>query len=230
MEIIDGRILILIGVWLLYFAIHSVLASLTVKRWAATHWPQLMPAYRFGFNLVAMILLLPPIYLIYSAPGPWLWRWSGVGWWLANGMALLAILGFFWSLRYYDGDEFLGLRQWREREKRVEDQERFQLSPLHRFVRHPWYSLGLVLIWTRDMNLEFLVTAILATLYFVYGSRLEERKLLAYHGEVYRRYLKRVPSLLPLPWRYLSVHDAEMLGRQAESQGSYSSIVSEDDT
>jgi len=31
--------------------------------------------------------------------GPWLWEWTGVGWWLANGFAALVALGFLWSLR-----------------------------------------------------------------------------------------------------------------------------------
>ncbi len=183
MFVLESQALILIGVWLLYFLIHSILASLRMKRWFAGRWPDLMPAYRLGFNVLALVLLIPPLYLIYSADGSYLWRWTGYGWWLANGLALLALFGFAWSSRYYDGDEFLGLRQWRDRERSVEDQERFQISPLHRYVRHPWYSLGLALIWTRDMNPEFLVTAILATLYFVFGSRLEERKLITYHGE-----------------------------------------------
>ncbi|MET0046341.1 MAG: hypothetical protein ABW066_00995 [Sedimenticola sp.] len=208
---IESRTLILIGVWLLYFLIHSALASLAVKNRFANRWPALMPAYRLGFNFLALVLLIPPLYLIYTADGAYLWRWSGYGWWLANGLGLLAIFGFAWSARYYDSGEFLGLRQWRQRERRVEDQERFHISPFHRYVRHPWYGLGLVLIWTRDMNQAFLATALLATLYFIYGSRLEERKLIAYHGEVYRRYMARVPGLLPLPWRYLSRQEADRL-------------------
>ncbi|OOZ37601.1 methyltransferase family protein [Solemya velesiana gill symbiont] len=210
---IESRILILIlvGVWLLYFVIHSILASLAVKRWFAARWPTLMPAYRLGFNGLALILLIPPLYLIFSATGPYLWQWTGIGWWLVNGLALVAVFGFALSLRYYDGGEFLGLRQWRERERCVEDQENFHISPLHRYVRHPWYSLGLVLIWTRDMNQEFLATAVMATLYFILGSRLEERKLIAYHGDIYRRYMDRVPGLMPLPWRYLSREQADRL-------------------
>ncbi len=122
-----------------------------------------------------------------------------------------ALAGFFWSLKYYDGSEFIGLRQLREREKRVEDQERLHLSPLHRYVRHPWYSLGLVLIWSRDMDLPLLISALLITLYFIIGSRLEERKLVAYHGEAYRHYQRRVPGLFPLPWRHLTRQEAEQL-------------------
>ena len=116
----------------------------------------------------------------------------------------------------YDGSEFLGLRQLRGGLTAVEDQERFNLSPLHRYVRHPWYSLGLVLVWTRDMDPAFLTTAVMITLYFVLGSRLEERKLLVYHGELYRSYRRRVPSLVPLPWRYLTREQARTLAAEPD--------------
>jgi hypothetical protein len=54
------------------------------------------------------------------------------------------------------------------------------------------------------MDAAFLTTAVMITLYFLFGSRLEERKLLVYHGEAYRRYRRLVPSLIPLPWKYLT--------------------------
>lgn len=204
-------VLILVLAWLIYSGVHSWLASLQLKRYVAEHRPGLMPAYRLCFNLLALLLLIPPLWLTYTLPGPVLWAWKGPAWWVANGMALLALAGVFWSLRDYDGSEFLGLRQWRGRIASVEDQEEFHISTLHRYIRHPWYGLGLVLVWTRDMDLAFITTAIMITLYFILGSRLEERKLIIYHGDRYRRYRELVPALVPLPWRYLTRHQAEQL-------------------
>jgi protein-S-isoprenylcysteine O-methyltransferase Ste14 len=198
------RIVLLLALWGVYALLHSLLASLQAKRFVAAHYPRLMPFYRLGYNAIALILLLPPLYLTWAWRGPLLWQWSGPLLWLANGLALLAVAGFFWTLRYYSGAEFLGLSQAQRGEKSVRDQEHFSLSPLHRYVRHPWYALGLVIIWSRDMDAMFLATACIITLYFVVGSRLEERKLISYHGEVYREYRKRVPGLVPLPWRYLN--------------------------
>ena len=85
------------------------------------------------------------------------------------------------------------------------------ISPWHRFVRHPWYTLGLVLIWTRDMNAASFVSAEAITLYFVIGSRFEEHKLVAEFGDRYREYQRKVPRLIPLPWRVLSRDDAARL-------------------
>ncbi len=208
------QVVIVVGTWILYGLFHSFTASLGLKQWVAKRWPQRMPFYRLLFNLLAGLTLIPPLFLIYLWHGPYLWQWSGASWFVANGLALLAVGGFAWSLRHYDGDEFLGLRQIREQEQRVEDQERFYISPLHRFVRHPWYFLGLVIIWTRDMDGVFLLSALMMTLYFFIGSRLEEAKLLIYHGERYQIYKDRVPGLFPLPWRFLSRDESVALMKE----------------
>lgn len=208
MELSGLQIATIVSLWLLYGLFHSFTASLRLKQWVARQWPRRMPFYRLLFNLMAGITLIPPLLLIYLWHGPYLWQWSGPYWYVANGLALLAVAGFVWSLRFYDGDEFLGLRQIRDREQRVEDQERFYISPLHRFVRHPWYCLGLVIIWTRDMDSVFLISSLMMTGYFIVGSRLEEAKLLIYHGERYRIYRHRVPGLFPLPGRYLTREEA----------------------
>lgn len=207
----DHSSLILVGAWLGYFTLHSVLASIALKTWVAGRWPGLMPLYRIGFNIVACVALAPVLWLLYSHPGPLVWGWFGAAAYVANGLALAAVAGVFYTLRDYDGSEFLGLRQWRNRTRSVEDQEGFHLSPAHRFVRHPWYFFSLVMIWTRDMSQSMLLSALLMTAYFVVGSRLEERKLIAYHGARYRHYMTQVAGLIPLPWKILSQTAARAL-------------------
>ncbi|MEN8170611.1 MAG: hypothetical protein ABFS08_10355 [Pseudomonadota bacterium] len=124
---------------------------------------------------------------------------------------MATIAAFIISLRYYDMAEFMGLRQWRERNSQAEDQEKFVIGEFHRFVRHPWYTMAIVLIWCREMDPIMLTSAIMLTLYFIVGSRLEERKLVQYHGEIYERYRKKVPGLVPRPWRYLTRVEADEL-------------------
>ena len=203
--------------WLTYFLVHSALASLRVKHWFALRHPKSARFYRIAFNLVSLFLLLPILWQMDRDPGPVWWTWRGCEAWLANGLALAAIAGFVVSLRHYDGKEFMGLRQMQTDQgdfanaAAIEDREEFRLSPFHRHVRHPWYFFSLVLIWTRDMNGAMLASAVLLTLYFIVGSRLEERKLMTFHGDVYRRYVRRVPGLIPLPWKSLSKAEAAAL-------------------
>ncbi|WP_456380139.1 methyltransferase family protein [Thiolapillus sp.] len=213
----DTALLWLIAAWVGYFTMHSLLASLAVKNRVARRWPQLMPWYRLFFNAMAILLLAAPLYLAWAIGGEIIIAWKGIWWWVGNGLALAALGGFVYSLRHYDGAEFLGLRQLRDGEQRVEDQERFRISPLHQQVRHPWYFLALVLIWTRDMTAAMLVSSVMMTLYFVLGSWLEERKLLAYYGDAYREYRQLVPGLLPRPWKRLNREQAQTLERRGNA-------------
>jgi protein-S-isoprenylcysteine O-methyltransferase Ste14 len=197
--------------WLLYFLIHSLLASLWAKRILAQHLPTLMPWYRLIFNLIALLLVIPPLYMLWSYRSDPLWQWQGAMAWLAFTLMIVSLAGFIWSMRYYDSGEFLGIRQLKRHQREIEDLEQLHISPLHRFVRHPWYSLGLLLIWVQDMDPARLVSAITVTCYLVLGSRLEENKLLDLHGDTYRYYQQRVPGLIPRPWRYLSRQETERL-------------------
>ena len=194
--------------WLAYGALHSLLASLRCKHWFHTRWPAALRAYRLGFNLSALLLLAPVLWLTHGFRGEVLWDVPG---WIAWPAAILAVIGFAWSMKWYDGATFLGLRQWRDQVGPDDEREAFRLSPLHRHVRHPWYALGLLLLWTRDLNAGWLVAACAITLYLLIGSRLEENKLIALYGEAYRRYRARVPGLLPLPGHSLSSSDARAL-------------------
>lgn len=205
--------------WLAYAALHSLLAALAIKRRLARHLPGFAPYYRLTYNGLAMLLLLPLLWATYAIPGEWLWRWTGLWAWLANGLALAALAGFLFSGGSYDMGEFLGLTPLREKRRDAAEHDGFRLSPLHRHVRHPWYFLGLVLVWTRDMNGPLLVSALAITLYFVIGSWLEERKLEAHFGATYREYRRRVPGLVPLPWKSLSAAEAEELVQRTNEGG-----------
>lgn len=201
--------------WLAYALIHSLLATLSVKAWATRRWPGCAPYYRLAYNLLALVLVLPLAWATYAIPGDWLWRWTGPGAWLANGLALAALAGFWLSTGSYDMAEFLGVKPLRERRADAAEHDGFRISPLHRHVRHPWYALGLLLIWTRDMNAPLLVSAGAITLYFILGARLEERKLEAHFGAAYRDYRQKVPGFVPLPWKRLSAAAAEALQGRA---------------
>ena len=148
---------------------------------------------------------------MYLFPGATLWSWHGLGFYLTTAMALMALIGFLYSLTHYDLAEFWGTRQLREGNSSVYDQENFHISPFHRYVRHPWYFFALVLIWTRDVSTVQLLVYSLVTAYFVIGSKIEEQKLIAYHGDVYKKYQQKVAGVIPLPWKILSAEQAQKL-------------------
>ena len=214
-EIVTSLVPLGIG-FVIYFALHSLLASLWVKNFVAKHWPTMMPAYRLAFNVLSVVLLAPLLWITQHNPGPLIWQWQG-GWSVfMNGLTLAAIGGFIWSLKSYDNKVFLGWTQWKNRHHGINDPEQMHISTLHRFVRHPWYFFILVILWTQNMHLANLVTYSLISLYLIIGSRLEERKLIEFYGEAYRQYCKCVSGLIPLPWRWLSENEAVELAQMAK--------------
>lgn len=201
-----------------YFVTHSLLASLWLKQKIQRHWPQVMPAYRLGFNFLSIVLLIPLIWMMQKDPGALLWQWTGLMAGLMNGLTITAILGFIWSLQSYDNSVFLGITQWRNRHTDSHDPESLRISTLHRFVRHPWYFFFLVIMWTQDIHSTQLLVYSLITLYLVIGSWMEERKLIAHYGTVYQDYTRQVPGLIPLPWRWLNKEEANRLEKYAADQ------------
>lgn len=197
--------------WLAYACLHSLLADLRIKDAVARRAPSFTPYYRLAYNAVATTLAIPLLLATVMLPGNPLWQWQGTWAWLANGLGLAALAGFLHSARYYDMDEFLGLTPWRGNHDAEGEHGQFRLSPYHRYVRHPWYTFGLLLIWTRDINAPALVSATAMTLYFIAGSRLEDRKLSRHFGAAYEEYRCKVPGLIPLPWKTLAQDQADHL-------------------
>ena len=204
--------------WLVYGVVHSLLASHVVKRWVELHAAAFFPAYRLVYNAAAVLLLMPIAWWVLSYRGPLLWAWTGPARWLAYGLTLGAVAALLVSFRYYDGGEFFGIRQWREHGRSQAPRKAcLRLSPLHRYVRHPWYSAALVLIWTRDIDAAMLVSAVMVSAYFVVGTRLEEAKLIVEFGAAYREYMARVAGLVPLPGRSLSAGEAARIEAMANA-------------
>lgn len=198
-QLLTSENLLIALAWAGYGALHSWLASTAVKAWITRHWPARFGIYRLSYNLLAIVLLIPLAVATERADEVWLWRWEGLWAWLAHAVTVAVVAGFAWSSRAYDLREFMGLS--------VADStrpSRFGLSPLHRWVRHPWYFLGLLWLWTRDMDAARLSAVLVITGYIWLGSRLEDRKLDQELGTRYQDYRARVPGLLPRPWRCLS--------------------------
>ncbi len=197
------HVLLLLILWMVYFGLLSWTASLGFKQAVILRWPTFKDWYRLTYNVFSILTLLPPLALMFVWKTDPVIDWNGLPAWVLNGIASAALLMFYLSTRYYDMKEFMGTHVLDKSSGIHLDHQTFCLSPFHRFVRHPWYFFGLLLIWTRNMDLMQLVSSLAVTLYLIVGSILEERKLVLEYGELYRRYQQKVPGLFPLPWKYL---------------------------
>jgi len=175
--------------WIVYYALHSLMASEGVKRVLKERIPAIYPYYRLlysFFALVNFILLfvlhdMAPDDLIFK-PNEWV-GYSGV--FLMLGSAIIVVF----AGRTY-GLGFL-MR---------EEEGQLITSGLNAYVRHPLYSgilLGLIGFFLAFPFLKNLVFSLISAIYLVVGSILEERKLIRIYGDEYRSYKRKVKMLIP---------------------------------
>jgi protein-S-isoprenylcysteine O-methyltransferase Ste14 len=176
--------------------VHSLLASLAFKNFLRkTLGESWMRMYRLGYNVFSVVSILPilgwmlilPDQALYSIPAPWKYI-------MLAGQGIAAFLLLYGVLQT-DTLSFVGLRQLVQAES---ESGTLVTRGLYRFVRHPLYTAGLLLLWlTPTMTINSLTVYICATLYIFIGAYFEERKLLREYGAAYAKYKSVTPMIVP---------------------------------
>jgi len=190
---------VLVNVLLLaVFALqHSVMARPAFKRWWTRIVPE--PAERSTYVLASSVALL----LLF-----WQWRpIGGVVWHVEHPVAAAALYGLFaagwltvlvttFLINHFD---LFGLRQvWFYLRGEPYRPLSFVTPGPYRLVRHPLYVGWLLTFWAAPtMTAAHLLFAVMTTAYILIAIRLEERDLVAIHGERYAEYRRSVPMLVP---------------------------------
>jgi protein-S-isoprenylcysteine O-methyltransferase Ste14 len=122
---------------------------------------------------------------------------------------LTALFWAGWLLVLYatfliDHFDLFGLRQVGLHLMRREYQPvKFQTKGLYQWIRHPIMTGFLLAFWaTPYMTVGHLFFALGTTGYILVGVTLEERDLLAHHGDRYRAYKRSVSMVRPLGGRW----------------------------
>ncbi len=182
------------------FAIqHSVMARPRFKRW----WTKIVPASveRSTYVLLSSLALV----LLY-----WQWRPMPQIVWqigqpaLATAVLVLSLAGWLVvliSTFLISHFELFGLSQvFSNLAGKPMPASHFEMPLFYKFVRHPIYLGFIVAFWAAPtMTQGRLLFAGVTTAYIIVATVLEERDLVTYFGDTYRRYQTRVPMLFP--WR-----------------------------
>jgi protein-S-isoprenylcysteine O-methyltransferase Ste14 len=179
----------------LWGVVHSIMASLGFKEFLRRLLGNgFMKAYRLAYNIFSVISIAPIYYLVstlpnrslYQIPAPWSYLML-VGQGLSMLFLLIAVL-------QTDTLSFVGLRQL----SAEEGSGKLVTSGFYRFIRHPLYTFGLLILWlSPSMTLNSFVFYLALTIYIFVGAYFEERKLLREFGQEYADYRSVTPMIIP---------------------------------
>lgn len=192
-----GSLLINIGLITLFGIQHAVMA----RKWFKKAITRFIPAVseRSTFILATGIVLS---FIM------WQWRPIQIDVWnIQHEVVKLIVIIVFWSgwallvfssflINHF---ELFGLQQiWFNLVKKSVPEISFKMPLLYKVVRHPMMLGVLIGMWIfPHMTVGHLVFALSMTCYIVIGVKMEERDLIANHGENYAKYKEQVPALIP---------------------------------
>ncbi len=184
---------------IIWCVLHSLLISMPVNNWLRQQGATLRGTYRLIYSLFAGLTILPLLWLQYSLPQEIIFAWEG---WLRIPqifLLLYALIFLIGGQLVYDLSYLVGIRQWQSWQQGEElPNLPFTSKGILHYVRHPWYSAGIPILWAvgpiTDANWP---SRLILSIYLIIGTLLEERKLLQELGEPYRQYSKQVPMLFP---------------------------------
>ena len=192
-----GALAIDLGLLTLFALQHSAMARPAFKRM----WTRIVPEpLERPIYVLASSLCLIAMFVAWQPLGGVVWHLESTA---ARAIAY-ALFAFGWGLvltttfliNHFD---LFGLRQaWLALIDRPYTRLHFVEPGPYKLIRHPLYLGWLFAFWsTPTMTGAHLVFAVMTTAYILVAIQLEERDLVAEHGEAYDQYRRRVPMLVP---------------------------------
>jgi len=188
--------LILVVLWAIFYFLHSLFASLNIKRKLQGKMGNSYKWYRLIYSFSSTVLFLA--IFVYAGvfeskmlltPTPRLTYLA----FLTAGLGTIILVKAF---KHFQSMEFIGLVPQDDLDKKGD----LIRKGIHQYVRHPIYS-GLILIFLGYFfylpTISSLIHLALLLAYLPFGIFFEEKKLIEVFGEDYRKYRQEVPSLIP---------------------------------
>lgn len=185
----------LIALWLIYFILHSLMASTKAKKYLDGAY------YRIVYNVIALAGLLGIFVFSAMQTTMPLWNKNAISQIAGLILATYSIIIMKRAFKQYSLKQFLGIKQ---------DNQKMELiqAGILQYVRHPIYTASILLVMgfflfsPTDLNL---VSMSCIFLYLAIGIQLEEKKLIVAFGEGYLSYKKEVPMLFPKNMKWMNL-------------------------
>ncbi|MCX6285027.1 MAG: NnrU family protein [Bacteroidetes bacterium] len=193
------KFLILIALWTAFCFLHSFMITPFFTELIKRKLGERYRYYRLFYNIFSILILIPVVvYSSYIMEKPF-FTWRG---YLLPVRYLLLLCGlwiFHAGSRHYNMRTFLGINQLHAGVNHglINDTGKIEKGGIMGIVRHPFYSGSFLLIWASNLDATRLISNTVLSLYLVVGTMLEEQKLIAEFGDVYRSYQKEVSMLFP---------------------------------
>ena len=183
--------IVLTGGWIVYFALHSLLASDQVKQKVSRTLGTVFRYYRLFYSAFSLVGLLELLILNGSIQSEYLFRSEGIIRYISLVATTFGVMTIQIAFRQYKLKSFLGLA--------VESNE-LKIEGILKLVRHPIYS-GIILIVIGFFLFIPTVPSLISCggvfAYLPIGIYFEEKKLIAMFGNAYERYREAVPAIIP---------------------------------
>ena len=180
---------------------HSVMARPGFKKWWTRFIPK--PIERSTYVLLASVVLI--LLFAYWRPiDSVVWNIKGS----LAGSILIALYFAGWFVVLFgtfliNHFNLFGLQQVYLNLKNQDQPHPKFVKPLfYKIVRHPLMLGFIIAFWaTPQMSVGHLLFAFATTGYILVAIQLEERDLVRFHGDEYRRYQQEVSQIIPMPPR-----------------------------
>lgn len=198
--------LLVLFLWTGYVALHSYLISTGFTNFMIRLLKEYYAFYRLFYILISLFLLIPllnysgqiddKVIITYESP------FSVIRYILTGATLLLFFYAFFFN---YDSLSFFGIRQIMHfrKEVKLNPSETIKKNGLLGIMRHPMYFALIIYLWCQTFRMIDIYVNALLTVYVIIGTILEEKKLVMEFGDVYIKYQKEVPMLIPFTKRRL---------------------------
>lgn len=187
--------LLVVG-WVVYFLLHSVMASAFVKQKVNNVFGNGARYYRVFYSVIATVGLAALLVVNSNIPASYFFESAGVVRYLSLLLTTFGVMLIQVSFRQYRLKAFLGF---------APEDSNLRRSGILTWIRHPIYS-GLILVTIGFFlfipNLPTLTSCTCILLYLPIGIYLEEKKMILAFGQDYIDYRKEVPSLVPRMSRF----------------------------